>query len=95
MVEFTPEWVLMNLSDGWETDGNGIASIIIDESNSSKAWVELALISLDIEWDIVMFSSNQVIETEYVFEIEDIKDSCPEFYEKLVKANNDAKANYK
>ena len=104
MIELTPEWVLMNLSDYWFTDGDGLAFISLYEINKSKTLIELALNTLDIEWEMDIqniecemdeASIDDLIEFLYVFEIEDIKDLCPEFYEKLVKDNNDTQALYK
>ena len=95
VIELTPEWILMNLSDNWFTDGDGLAFISLFESNSSKAWIALALDTLDIEWEMHEVSIDQEIEFDYLFEIEDIKDLCPEFYEILVKDNIEAQSYYK
>jgi len=103
MIELTPEWVLMNLSDYWYTDGCGLAFISVFKINPSKALFELALNTLDIEWEMDTLYIEQeidevpiddLIEFLYVLEIEDIKDLCPEFYEKLVKDNSDTQALY-
>jgi len=83
MIEIDPEWVLMILTDSWLTDGEGLAIITIDESNSSRFLIELALNSLNIEWDANLFSTIKRKEIDYFFEIEDIKDSCPVFYAEL------------
>ena len=94
MIELTPEWILMNLIGNWVTDGNGLAIITIVKSNPSKAFIELALKSLKIGWKANMFSTNQGLEIDYLFEIEDIKDLCPVFYEKLWEDNNDIKVDH-
>lgn len=88
MIEIDSEWVLMNLTDNLLTDGDGLAIITIDKSNSSRVLIELALNSFNIEWDAYMLSTNQGMEIDYFFEIEDIKDLCPAFYEGLITDNN-------
>jgi len=84
MIEIDPEWVLMILTDSWLTDGDGLAIITINESNPSRFLIESALNSLNIEWDANLFSTIKGKEIDYFFEIEDIKDLCPVFYEELM-----------
>ncbi len=88
MIEIDPEWVLMILTDSWLTDGDGLAIITVDESNYSWVLIELALNSLNIEWDANLFSTIKGVEIDYFFEIEDIKDLCPAFYEGLITDKN-------
>ncbi len=90
MIELTPDWVLKNLSDHWYADGNGYAVISVVTENFSTAWIELALDTLDIEWEVGEHFIDGINYSDYVFDIEDIKEDCPEYYEELIEDNNDA-----
>ncbi len=87
MIELTPEWVLKNMSDHWFTDGEGFA-IISTTKSSSRAWVELALDTLDIEWEVEEVFYDEENHFQYVFDIEDVIEECPEFYEELIEDNS-------
>ena len=86
MIELTPEWVLKNLSDHWFALGEGYAVIAVSDEFSA-AWIELALDTLDIEWEVEEHFIDGVIYSQYDFDIEELKEECPEFYEELIEEN--------
>jgi hypothetical protein len=88
MIELTPEWVLRSLGDDWYTDGFGKAFVTTTKIHY-VSWIELALDTLEIEWNI----SENIDEFDdyriyFEFRIQDIKNQCSDFFEELNEDNS-------
>lgn len=84
-IEITAEWILSTFSVSWIADGNGNMSLLA-ESYSDSRWIELALDSMDVYYESYYLGDDD-IETDEVwfeFELEAIKDECPNLYNELL-----------
>lgn len=83
---FTPEWILENMGDSWFANGNGMG-IVSTTEKFTRVWIEYAFYTLDIGCGRAEYLINSFERIDYFFSLDDIKDSCPEFYEKLLEDN--------
>lgn len=81
-IELTPEWILSELSQSLYADGKGTACIDTD-SASDASWIKLALNTLLIPFEEKEYGDNDMTFIDFEFNINDIKDNCPNLYEKM------------
>jgi len=86
MIELTPEWVLSRLCDEWFADGNGIATVRTTDIYNSE-WIYLALDTLNIKWELFEAEIDSQYYYDFEFQIEDIKEECPDLYLDLIDEN--------
>ena len=90
-IELTPDWILKKLTDTWMTNGAGMAIIQTSELFNAHL-ITLALDTIGIEYEESAVGYDPDPEkSECIFQWEfyfpDIKDECPELYEKMYKNN--------
>lgn len=86
------EWVLDKLSVTQKADGYGNITIC-SESKSDFHWIEMVLQTLGIEYESCcvgcdVFNYSQYYEVEWKFRIEDVKEDCPDLYNKWCLMND-------
>ena len=81
-IELTPEWVLNELPISHYADGNGVGSIDTD-SASDACWIKLALNTLLIPYEEQEYGDFDMTFIDFEFNINDIKDNCPNLYIKM------------
>lgn len=84
-IKLTPEWVLEKLSDSVYVDGDGKVTLTIDMmiSFSNCYWITLALDTLEIKYEEDEYEiegDNDSFMIDYSFDLEDIKEECPNLY---------------
>lgn len=81
-IELTPEWLLDNFSHTLHC--NGTDALIVSSIEESH-WVKLAFDTLEIDYsDNEYFNEdNETFNTHFEFNLEDIKEECPNLYTNL------------
>lgn len=81
-IELNPEWVLSELPKSHYADGSGNVSIDTD-SASDASWIKLALNTLLIPYEEKEYGDDDMTFIDFEFNINDIKDNCPNLYKKM------------
>jgi hypothetical protein len=82
-LNLTPEWVLEKLPHTHYADGDGNVSVYTADATDAN-FIELALNSLHIQYETYdYFDDNADFVFGFDFRIEDIKDECPAFYQRV------------
>lgn len=90
-IEIRPEWILEQCPHTVHPDGKGNIMICTD-SLSLSIWIDLALDTLDIEYESSTIGydpdpEKQCFEVRWEFRIEDIKEECPAIYDEWMQLN--------
>jgi len=87
-LKLTPEWVLEKIPHTRYTDGDGNISVYTNNATNANL-IELALDSLQINYhSFDGIDDNGELGFGFDFRIEDIKDDCPTFYQKVKEIDN-------
>ncbi len=88
-VKLTAEWIIDKFSLSRGADGEGNITFYTDES--CFPWIELAIITLGIEFikdEIVIDCDNNEVVTYFEILLDDIKYKCPVLYEEMFELNS-------
>lgn len=91
-IEISPEWILDKLSVTQQADGYGNITICSDSVSDSHL-IKLALSTLGIKFESCCVGCDtnpdaQYSEVEWKFNIEAIKNDCPNLYTKWISGND-------
>jgi len=94
-LKLTPEWVLSNLSGTLSSNlhkkGTGLIIIYGFQDALNSQLTELAFETLGVNYETEEYYSDDSktdLDTYYIFELEDIKDECPNLYKTLKDMND-------
>ncbi len=94
-ITLTTEWVLQKLSHTQYADGDGNISVYTDDATDAN-FIELALNSLHIYYEAYEYlDDNDDFVFGFDFRIENIKDECPIFYQRMKEMDNNNLINKK
>jgi hypothetical protein len=87
-IEISPEWILSEIPTSHLVDGKGNVNIYTTIAFDG-CWLKLALTTLKIEFmQLDWYSDESSFFVRYEFKIADIREDCPDLYERL-KATDD------
>jgi hypothetical protein len=82
IIDLTPEWILSEFPQAIYADGCGNVSLDVYDVKEVK-WVELALNTLCIPFEVNEFGNGDSTYIDFEFCIEDLKENCPALYKQL------------
>lgn len=77
----TPDWILLNLTTGHTCDANNQASIVCVDNSSHPFICESIIRSFYYIFVVDETENNRI---QYFFNVDDIRDNCPETYAELI-----------
>lgn len=81
-IKLTPEWILDKLTDAAMVTEDGEVILTVTDNTASTHFVELALQTAEIGYQRYEFDEEYGCVVEYTFLIKDLKEDCPNLYEK-------------
>jgi len=86
MIELTPDWIFDTQCTMWFRNYDGTGYLLIDNVYNSY-WIVLAFQTLGVKFDVMSETDGNEKNRTWIydFQIADIKDECPIFYERFME----------